>query len=130
MKRVVFMVLSFLLLLLMVFVTACADTVTDTVTSTVTSTATSTATSTVTVTVTVTPTATTPDGSALFQERCAVCHGTDYTGDVGPDLLDHALTRAQIEDAIKDGGLVMPPWADILTDEDLQALLDELEELS
>ena len=126
MKRVVFLVLSFLLLLLMVFVTACADTVTDTVTSTVTSTATST----VTVTVTVTPTATTPDGSALFQERCAVCHGTDYTGDVGPDLLDHALTRAQIEDAIKDGGLVMPPWADILTDEDLQALLDELEELS
>ncbi len=124
MKRVVFLVLSFLLLLLMVFVTACADTVTDTVTSTVTSTATS------TVTVTVTPTATTPDGSALFQERCAVCHGTDYTGDVGPDLLDHALTRAQIEDAIKDGGLVMPPWADILTDGDLQALLDELEELS
>ncbi|GAB4478875.1 MAG: hypothetical protein Kow00124_23770 [Anaerolineae bacterium] len=75
-------------------------------------------------------------GAAIFQERCASCHGPAGAGDGSfaarlaeqgaelPDLSDPALARARsprswysiITNGTVMGGGLMPPWADALTD--------------
>ncbi len=42
-------------------------------------------------------------GKTLFQQNCAVCHGTNLTGGRGPDLIRSDLTRQD-----KDGNLIGP----------------------
>lgn len=42
-------------------------------------------------------------GKTLFQQNCAVCHGTNLTGGRGPDLIRSDLTRQD-----KDGNLIAP----------------------
>jgi len=58
--------------------------------------------------------ATAEDGEALYQENCAVCHGADFGGYIGPALNRQSLrrmTEAQIVAKAKTGGVgtLMPP---------------------
>jgi len=89
--------------------------------------------------VTVTPTGTAtgePSGPTVqgipvaefFAASCAVCHGQDRQGLVGPALTPERLTQPDefYFDTIKNGraGTVMPAWGQQgLTDEDINALL-------
>jgi cytochrome c oxidase cbb3-type subunit 3 len=42
-------------------------------------------------------------GQALFQQSCAICHGTEATGGGGPNLIQSSLVRHD-----KNGNLIMP----------------------
>lgn len=60
----------------------------------------------------------------LFLNNCAHCHGTDATGDEGPDL--HGVTKsdARIASLIKSGIKgEMPRFDRKLSDADVQALI-------
>ena len=74
------------------------------------------------------------DGSALFAQACAKCHAADGRGGLptvanGPrpvDLTDAEWQRARSDDeviaAIRHGRGAMPPFADLLTAEQINAL--------
>ncbi len=74
----------------------------------------------------------TPDriakGKALYQSAaCGVCHGTDGTGSVGPNLIDrwwiHGSSMVEIRKLIADGGPNgMQPFKDRLSGDDLTNL--------
>ena len=74
------------------------------------------------------------EGSALFAQACAKCHGSDGQGGLptvadGPrpvDLTDAAWQRtrsdAELIATIRDGRGAMPPFADVLSDVQIHAL--------
>lgn len=76
----------------------------------------------------------TVDARALFGQACAKCHADDGTGGLpmavnGPRPLDltavewqRARTDAEVATAIRDGRGAMPPFADVLTAEQIEAL--------
>ena len=73
-----------------------------------------------------------PDGAAIFKERCAMCHNADGTGMSAiktPDFTDpkwqESITDKEIVETIKNGkkGKPMPPFADKLKEEEIQALV-------
>jgi mono/diheme cytochrome c family protein len=87
-------------------------------------------------------------GEDLFGAHCATCHAADGSGYVGPQLLnfferfgwsgedDASLeqARAVAEDTIRRGRLVpgkapMPPFAQVLDDDAIEALVDHLESI-
>jgi mono/diheme cytochrome c family protein len=43
------------------------------------------------------------DGAAIYKSKCAVCHGPDGAGKVGPAVKGTALTEAQIVDLLTKG---------------------------
>lgn len=43
------------------------------------------------------------DGAAIYKSKCAVCHGPDGAGKVGPAVKGTALTEAQIADLLTKG---------------------------
>lgn len=43
------------------------------------------------------------DGAALYKSKCAMCHGPNGEGKMGPKLAGTALTEAQIEAQITKG---------------------------
>jgi len=64
------------------------------------------------------PEATSTDGKAIFAQNCAICHGADATGGIGPNLTVEfqRLTEAQVRQTIMEGRLninrpSMPAWA-------------------
>ncbi|TMK78483.1 MAG: c-type cytochrome, partial [Actinobacteria bacterium] len=64
------------------------------------------------------PEATTIDGAALFEANCAICHGTNAKGGVGPNLTVELQrnTRDEVTKTIMGGRLnvnrpSMPAWA-------------------
>ena len=72
-----------------------------------------------------------PDGSAIFRNNCASCHGADGKGDPGlktPDFtspqVQASLTDRQMEDIIRHGkeGTMMPAWEGKLSDADIQTV--------
>lgn len=79
-------------------------------------------------------------GETVWRERCAKCHGLDgsgntprYMGHVYADLLDdswsHGGDRESIEAVIRNGVLgEMPPF-DMLSDDEVRAVIDYLREL-
>ncbi|HEY8528180.1 MAG TPA: cytochrome c [Paenibacillaceae bacterium] len=77
-----------------------------------------------------------PDGPAetieLYRTHCLVCHGPDLAGNMGPstDLtrVGANLDRDAIRRRIAEGGDMMPPFADKLSDKDMDALADWLAE--
>jgi len=74
-----------------------------------------------------------PDGSALFRERCADCHGADAKGGRGPDLTrlwtsEGADDRAQRTIRSGVAGSIMPPSS--APDEELRAIVDYLRSIS
>ena len=73
------------------------------------------------------------EGSALFAERCAACHGADATGISGPDLTRlsaSGTTDERIFQIIRSGvpGSIMPP--SMAPDEELRALVAYIRSLS
>jgi cbb3-type cytochrome c oxidase subunit III len=81
------------------------------------------------------PKATTIDGAALFQANCAICHGTNATGSVGPNLTValQRLTRDELTMTIMHGRLninrpSMPSWAG-LGDPAVEALVQFIESI-
>lgn len=72
-----------------------------------------------------------PDGGALFEQHCAVCHGSEGVGGSGPSLesVGDRVASDDIADVIRDGRNQMPAWEDDLTDAELDALVTYLETL-
>ena len=74
------------------------------------------------------------DGSALFAQACAKCHGADGRGGLamaanGPRPIDltsqewhRARSDQEIVVAIRSGRGAMPPFGDVLTPEQIDAL--------
>jgi mono/diheme cytochrome c family protein len=44
------------------------------------------------------------DGAALYKAKCAMCHGPDGAGKIGPALKGTKLSEAQIVDVLTKGG--------------------------
>ncbi len=69
------------------------------------------------------------DGQALYDAMgCADCHGADRSGDFAPSILPDALTsNAQSYiNTITNGRGRMPAWADDMTPEEIEALVNWL----
>ena len=69
------------------------------------------------------------DELKLYQENCAECHGENRLGGMGPALLPanlKRLSRKSAVEVIRDGRAAtqMPAFADKLSGEDIQALVD------
>jgi mono/diheme cytochrome c family protein len=43
------------------------------------------------------------DGAAIYKSKCAMCHGPDGAGKIGPAVKGTALTEAQITDLLTTG---------------------------
>ena len=68
-----------------------------------------------------------PDGAALYDARCASCHGSDGGGGVGPALNDGAVVASFPDPAdqatvIREGRQGMPSFAD-LSDSEIDAIV-------
>jgi ubiquinol-cytochrome c reductase cytochrome b subunit len=70
-------------------------------------------------------------GAALFHDQsCILCHKIDGTGGLrGPNLsqIGERLTRDQITWRIQNGAASMPPYAGVLTTDQLRDLVNFLE---
>ena len=69
-------------------------------------------------------------GQAVYANTCAVCHGDQGQGHVLPEApalneTEHAWHHpdGQIQEIIKNGGKVMPPLGDQLTDGEIVAVI-------
>jgi len=67
------------------------------------------------------------DPAVLFQQHCAVCHGVQRTGGMGPALLPESLERLRRPEALKvvtEGRVAtqMPSFRDRLTTDEIAAL--------
>jgi cbb3-type cytochrome c oxidase subunit III len=79
-----------------------------------------------------------PDGGDLFKQKCSMCHGADGKGYAAlktPDFTDPkvqaSLTDKEITETIKNGkkGTAMPPFADKLSDDQIQSLVTYIRSL-
>ena len=66
---------------------------------------------------------------ALYQQNCAICHGDDRLGRIGPALLPENLGRLKQDEAVStilDGRAAtqMPAFQDKLTAEQVKALVE------
>jgi mono/diheme cytochrome c family protein len=65
------------------------------------------------------------DGAQLFSSNCQTCHGPEGAGGhVGPDLQKSAVAEdlATVEKQVRNGGGAMPPFAGVLSDEEIDAV--------
>jgi mono/diheme cytochrome c family protein len=73
-------------------------------------------------------------GERVFADNCASCHGPQGEGHVlvnapALDSSEHAWHHpdGQIQLLIKNGGVLMPSFADILNDEEIEAVIRYLQ---
>ncbi len=80
-----------------------------------------------------------PDGEALYKQKCSMCHGADGKGFAAiktPDFTDPkwqaSVKDKDIVETIKNGkkGTAMPPFADKLKEEEIQALVAYIRSLN
>ncbi len=73
-----------------------------------------------------------PDGSAIYKQKCSMCHGMDGKGFPAiktPDLTDHKWQASnsdkEMTEVIKNGkkGTPMPAFADKLKEDEIQAVV-------
>jgi mono/diheme cytochrome c family protein len=67
----------------------------------------------------------TASGAQLFSSNCESCHGTDGAGGhVGPDLQKSSVAEdlEAVETQVRNGGSGMPPFADVLSDEEIDTV--------
>jgi mono/diheme cytochrome c family protein len=69
------------------------------------------------------------EGKRIFREKaqppCALCHtlkAANSTGKIGPDLDELKLDLEKIRKAVRDGVGNMPPYADTLSDAEIEAV--------
>lgn len=72
-----------------------------------------------------------PDAAAIYAQRCAMCHGSDAKGGIGPDLTAaeyvHGKTPEAVTKSISGGiGGGMPAFGNQLKQEEIKALVDYL----
>jgi mono/diheme cytochrome c family protein/DNA-binding beta-propeller fold protein YncE len=72
-----------------------------------------------------------PDGHTLYQQHCAVCHGADRFGAMGPALLPENLSRLRKAEALKviaHGRIAtqMPGFSAQLSPAEIEALRDHV----
>ncbi len=69
-------------------------------------------------------------GAELFKEKgCEHCHGVDGVGtEKGPSLttVGKRLKKDEIERQIQEGGKQMPPFGDVLNQDEMRKLVDYL----
>ena len=79
------------------------------------------------------------DAAAMFKQKCSMCHGADgkgYAAIKTPDFTDpkwqESITDEKIVETIKSGrkGTPMPPFADKLKEEEIQALVKYIRALN
>lgn len=68
---------------------------------------------------------------SLLQQDCGSCHGLTLKGGLGPSLLPAALAgkpRELLLDTVRNGrpGTAMPPWRPILSEQEIDWLVDRL----
>ena len=73
----------------------------------------------------------TPDAAAIYAQRCAMCHGKDAKGGIGPDLTAaeyaHGKTPEAVTKSISAGiGGSMPAFGNQLKEVEIKALVDYL----
>ena len=64
-------------------------------------------------------------GLNIYKAQCSVCHtlkAAASNGDIGPNLDQLKPKKSQIILAVTNGIGVMPPWKDILTFEEIEAV--------
>jgi len=64
-------------------------------------------------------------GAELFSNNCESCHGPDGAGGhVGPDLQKSPLADdlARVEEQVRNGGGAMPPFANVLSDAEIDTV--------
>jgi cytochrome c553/WD40 repeat protein len=71
------------------------------------------------------------DSLSNFKQHCAVCHGSERLGAMGPALLPESLARlrkAEAEKVIREGRVAtqMPPFAQLLPAEEIKALVEHI----
>jgi mono/diheme cytochrome c family protein len=66
-------------------------------------------------------------GEAVYEASCAVCHGADLGGGVGPALGAGSVVAGQddatVSDVIVNGRASMPAWEGVLSAEDIEAVI-------
>lgn len=69
-------------------------------------------------------------GASIYQAKCAMCHGPELEGKIGPNLTDNVWlngqgTLTEIAGLIRNGVPIkgMPPWQDILTADEIYSLV-------
>ena len=82
-----------------------------------------------------------PDAAALFAQACAKCHAADGTGglptvpngprpvDLTADEWQRSRSDAEVTAAIRSGRGAMPPFADVLTHEQIAGLTAHVRKL-
>ena len=74
----------------------------------------------------------TPDGAAVYKQKCQMCHGADGKGFPAiktPDLTDPkwqaSISDKEMTEVIKNGkkGTPMPAFADKLKDDEIEAVV-------
>ena len=64
-------------------------------------------------------------GANLFSDNCESCHGTNGAGGhIGPNLQRSAIAEnlAKVEKQVRNGGAVMPPFKDVLSGAEIDAV--------
>ena len=68
--------------------------------------------------------------ATIYAERCAMCHGADAKGGIGPDLTAeeyvHGKSPEQVTKSIKNGVGSMPAFGNQLKEVEIKALVDYL----
>jgi mono/diheme cytochrome c family protein len=69
-----------------------------------------------------------PDGGKLYALYCATCHGPDGTRRTGSTTLAAAAVKpaAALRSVVEHGRGRMPPWKNLLHDDQITALVDTL----
>lgn len=69
------------------------------------------------------------NGAAIFSGKCAVCHGQELQGQIGPNLTDNfwihgKATKLDIVKVIREGvaDKGMPPWGPVMKREEIYAV--------
>lgn len=66
-------------------------------------------------------------GAQLFSDNCETCHGPNGAGGhVGPNLQTSPVAEnlAQVKAQVNNGGGGMPPFSDVLSDEEIDVVAD------
>lgn len=65
------------------------------------------------------------EGATVFAANCAVCHGAQGEGGVGPELAGYSVLKNEqlIITQVVRGGRVMPPFGSKLSDDQIAAVL-------